>query len=136
MLSLLLLLLLGSLRGSSSFADHKEQASESDRAPALRDANGDIESADLRDRCRSRGAGVFAGVGSVGRSPLAVDIGNAARSEGGWGRIRRCHVGTGGTDMLGGDRYDDGPVGFSHQARCARVEGSITALTARSGVAV
>ena len=75
-LSLLLLLLLGSLGGSSSLADREERASESDRAPALRDSNGDIEAADLRDRCQSRGAGVFAGVGSVGRGPLAVDIGN------------------------------------------------------------
>jgi len=75
-LSLLLLLLLGSFGGSSSQADLEERASESDRAPALRDANGDFEAADLRDRCRSRGAGVLAGVGSVGRGPLAVDTGN------------------------------------------------------------
>jgi len=75
-LSLLLLLHLGSLGGSSSLADREERASESHLAPALRDANGDIEAADLRNRFRSRGAGVFAGVGSVGRDPLAVHIGN------------------------------------------------------------
>jgi len=72
----LLLLLLESRGGSSSLADREERASESDRVLALRDANGDVEAADLRDRCRSRGAGVFAGVGSVGRGPLAVDIAN------------------------------------------------------------
>ena len=75
-LSLLLLLLLGSPGGSSSQADLEERASESDRGPALRDANGGFEAADLRDRCRSRGTGVLTGVGSVGRGPLAVDIGN------------------------------------------------------------
>jgi len=73
---LLLLLLLGSRGGSSSLADREERASGSDRTPALREANGDVEAADLRDRDRSRGAGVFAGVGSVGRGPRAVDIGN------------------------------------------------------------
>ena len=72
---LLLLLLLGSRGGSSSLADREERASGSDRTPALREANGDAEAADLRDRDRSRGARVFAGVGSVGRGPLAVDIG-------------------------------------------------------------
>jgi len=76
-LSLLPLLLLGSFGGSSSLADREEPASESDRAPALRDANGDVAAADLRDRVWSRGAGVLACVGSVGRGPLAVDIGNA-----------------------------------------------------------
>jgi len=70
----LLLLLLESRGGSSSLADREERASESDRALALRAANGDVEAADLRDRCRSRGARMFAGVGSVGRGPLAVDI--------------------------------------------------------------
>ena len=76
-LSLLLpLLLLGSLGVSSSLADRQERASGSDRAPAVRDANGDVEAADLRDWCRSRVAGVFAGVGSVGRGPQAVDNGN------------------------------------------------------------
>ena len=75
-LSLLLLLLLGSFGGSSSQADLEERASESDRALELRDANVDVEAADLRDRWRSRGAVVFAGVGSVVRGPLAVDIGN------------------------------------------------------------
>ena len=75
-LSLLMLLLLGSLSGSSSLADREERASGSDRAPALRDTNGDAEAADLRDRDRSRGAGVFAGVGSVGRGPMAVDNGS------------------------------------------------------------
>jgi len=73
---LLLLLLLGSRGGSSSLADREERASGSDRTPALREANGDVEAADLRDRDRSRGAGVFAGVGSVGQGPLAVDDGN------------------------------------------------------------
>jgi len=68
----LLLLLLGSRGGSSSLADREERASGSDRTPALRD----VEAADLRDRDRSRGAGVFAGVGSVGRDPLTVDMGN------------------------------------------------------------
>jgi len=72
----LLLLLLESRGVSSSLADREERASESDRALALRAANGDVEAADLRDRCRSRGAGVLAGVGSVGRGPLAVDIAN------------------------------------------------------------
>jgi len=72
----LLPLLLGSRGGSSSLADRGERASGSDRTPVLREANGDVEAADLRDRDRSRGAGVFAGVGSVGRGPLAVDIGN------------------------------------------------------------
>jgi len=72
----LLLLLLESRGGSSSLADREERAPESDRVLALRDANGDVQAADLRDRCRSRGAGVFAGVGSVGRGPLAVDIAN------------------------------------------------------------
>jgi len=72
----LLLLLLESRGDSSSLADREERASESDRALALRAANGDVEAADLRDRCRSRGAGVFAGVGSAGRGPLAVDIAN------------------------------------------------------------
>jgi len=72
----LLLLLLESRGVSSSSADREERASESDRALALRAANGDVEAADLRDRCRSHGAGAFAGVGSVGRGPLAVDIAN------------------------------------------------------------
>jgi len=72
----LLLLLLGSRGGSSSLADREERASGSDRTPALREANGDVEATDLRDRDRFRGAGVFAGVGSVGRGPLAVKIGN------------------------------------------------------------
>jgi len=72
----LLLLLLESRGGSSSLADREARASESDRALALRAANGDVEAADLRDLCRSRGAGVFAGVGSVGRGPLEVDIAN------------------------------------------------------------
>ena len=70
------LLLLGSRGGSSSLADREERALGSDRTPALREANGDVEAADLRDRDRSRGAGVVAGVGSVGRGPLAVDNGN------------------------------------------------------------
>jgi len=72
-LSLLLLLLLGSLGGSSSLQNREKRASGSYCAPSLRDANGDVEAADPRDRNRSR---VFAGVGSVGRGPLAVDIGN------------------------------------------------------------
>ena len=72
----LLLLLLESRGGSTSLADREERASESDCALALPDANVYVEAADLRDRCRSRGAGVFAGVGSVGRGPLAVDIAN------------------------------------------------------------
>jgi len=72
----LLLLLLDSRGGLASLADREERASESDRVLALLDANGDVETADLRDRCRSRGAGAFAGVGSVGRGPLAVDIAN------------------------------------------------------------
>jgi len=72
----LLLLLLESRGGSSLLADREERVSESDRTLALRDANGDVETANLRDRCGSRGAGGFDGVGSVGRGPLAVDIGN------------------------------------------------------------
>jgi len=73
---LLLLLLLGSLGGSSSLADREERASGSDRTPTLREANGDIEAADVRERDRSRKAGLFTDVGSEGRGPLAVDNGN------------------------------------------------------------
>jgi len=72
----LLLLLLDSRGGSSSLADREERESETDRGLEIRDANGDVEAAGLRDRCWSRAAGVFAGVGSVDRGPLAVDIGN------------------------------------------------------------
>jgi len=73
---LLLLLLLGSRAGSSSLADREERSSGTDRPPALHGANGDVQAANLRDRDRWRGAGVFAGFESVCRGPLAVENSN------------------------------------------------------------